>query len=202
MPAFQIFYGPVINPVSLKAYDILPKAVFAVNEYGNIEWLFKEVEPHNLQDVLASKGYVDVDVVELKDGQFLLPGFVDTHTVRSAAQCPIEQTADKVSLGSTRRKYRTWGCKSAYFSCDLSFNNNFSGGQYQLLDWLKNVTFPTESKFADVNFARKTYESVVKRLVNGGVRHPICCMVAPDGDPDDHRLLLWNFAPRGNQGFG
>ena len=70
-----------------------------------------------------------------------------------------------------------------------------SGGQFQLLEWLKRVTFPTESKFADVDFARKTYESVVTRLINGGVRHPMCCMIAPDGDTDYHRLLLWNTAP-------
>lgn len=98
MLPFQIFYGAVINPVSLRTYDILPKAVFAVNEYGSIAWLFKEVEPHNLQEILASKGYVDVDIVELKDGQFFLPGFVDTHTVRSAAQCH-EQAADKGITG-------------------------------------------------------------------------------------------------------
>lgn len=35
------------------------------------------------------------------------------------------------------------------------------GQQYELLDWLSNITFPRERMFADVNYARKTYNSVV-----------------------------------------
>lgn len=45
-----------------------------------------------------------------------------------------------------------------------------SGQQYELLDWLENVTFPMESKFSDAEFARKTYPSVVQRFINAGVR--------------------------------
>jgi len=44
-----------------------------------------------------------------------------------------------------------------------------SGGQYQLLDWLQKVTFPMESKFKDVDFATKTYKSVVRRIIDNGV---------------------------------
>jgi guanine deaminase len=45
-----------------------------------------------------------------------------------------------------------------------------SGQQYELLDWLKHVTFPMESKFSDVDFAKRTYERVVPRFINSGVR--------------------------------
>jgi guanine deaminase len=44
-----------------------------------------------------------------------------------------------------------------------------SGQQYALLEWLKHVTFPMESKFADVDFARKVYEMVIPRYINSGV---------------------------------
>ena len=43
------------------------------------------------------------------------------------------------------------------------------GQQYELLDWLDNVTFPMESKFKDPSFARKAYPSVVRRIIDSGV---------------------------------
>jgi guanine deaminase len=48
------------------------------------------------------------------------------------------------------------------------------GQSYQLLDWLKCLTFPTETKFADLEYARKVYEEVVKRNLAVGVSAPIC----------------------------
>ncbi|KAK7693766.1 hypothetical protein QCA50_003338 [Cerrena zonata] len=47
------------------------------------------------------------------------------------------------------------------------------GQQYELLDWLAEVTFPMESRFRDVNFARKAYPSVVRRIINCGTT--TCC---------------------------
>ncbi len=80
-----IFYGALINPVSLTSYDALPHAVLSVSrQTGNIDWVEKDVPASSLQDVLAQHGVVDmsdVELVELKDGEFLMPGFIDTHTV-------------------------------------------------------------------------------------------------------------------------
>lgn len=42
------------------------------------------------------------------------------------------------------------------------------GQQYELLDWLQHVTFPRERRFEDSRYARKTYESVVQRLIDSG----------------------------------
>lgn len=42
------------------------------------------------------------------------------------------------------------------------------GQQYELLDWLQHVTFPRERRFEDARYARKTYESVVQRLIDSG----------------------------------
>ncbi|KDR73640.1 hypothetical protein GALMADRAFT_100454 [Galerina marginata CBS 339.88] len=133
----SIYYGAIVNPISLTSYSASPRCLLAVNAAGNIDWVVDDVEPHELQETLAAKGYVDVDVVALKDGEFLIPGFIDTHT--HAPQVP----------------------------------NMGTGGQYQLLDWLKYVTFPMESKFSNLEFARKTYESVVRRVIDSGTT--TCC---------------------------
>jgi len=44
-----------------------------------------------------------------------------------------------------------------------------SGQQYELLDWLYEVTFPMEARFDDVDFARRAYDVIVKRIINSGV---------------------------------
>ncbi|RDB22164.1 Guanine deaminase [Hypsizygus marmoreus] len=138
MPRTQtIYYGAVINPQSLTAYQALPHCLLAVGPIGTIDWIVDDVQEYELQDALAAKGCIDVDVVALRAGEFLMPGFVDTHT--HAPQSP----------------------------------NIGSGQQYELLDWLNHVTFPMEAKFADVEFARHTYESVVRRSLDSGTT--TCC---------------------------
>lgn len=42
------------------------------------------------------------------------------------------------------------------------------GQQYELLDWLQNVTFPQEKRFEDPIYATKTYHSVVQRMLDTG----------------------------------
>lgn len=81
-----IFYGSVINPISLVSYSASPLCLLAVDTLGNIDWLVDDVEPHNLQETLASKGYIDSEVIALREGEFIIPGFIDTHTVRSASK--------------------------------------------------------------------------------------------------------------------
>ena len=61
-------------------------------------------------------------------------------------------------------------CLPAPKASDVS---SFSrGGQYELMDWLDKVTFPTEAKFVDVDFARHVYQSVVRRTLDAGVIFP------------------------------
>ncbi|GAA5976502.1 hypothetical protein JCM10908_005522 [Rhodotorula pacifica] len=47
------------------------------------------------------------------------------------------------------------------------------GQQYELLDWLDNLTFPAEAKFADAAHARRVYDSVVERVISTGTT--TCC---------------------------
>ena len=48
-----------------------------------------------------------------------------------------------------------------------------SGQQYELLDWLANVTFPTEAKFQDVEFAKRMYKKVVRTFIDAGVSYSL-----------------------------
>lgn len=50
------------------------------------------------------------------------------------------------------------------------FLNVGAGQQYELLDWLENVTFPTEANFKDLDFATKAYTKIVGRIIDAGVR--------------------------------
>ncbi|KAH9981327.1 hypothetical protein BGW80DRAFT_1454222 [Lactifluus volemus] len=140
MPPSQIptiFYGPVVNPRSISSYQALPNCLLAIGPSGDIEWIEEDVHHTTLEAALARRGSLDVPLVILQDGEFILPGFVDTHT--HAPQVP----------------------------------NIGSGQQYELLDWLTEVTFPMETRFADVDFARRAYELIVKRIINSGTT--TCC---------------------------
>jgi guanine deaminase len=76
-----VFYGALVNPVDLTSHQALPRAALAVSDKGEIAWIEEDVESSSLQNVLAAHGWLNADVVELRLGEFLLPGFVDTHTV-------------------------------------------------------------------------------------------------------------------------
>lgn len=76
-----VFYGALVNPKSLTSYEALPNCLLAVSRTGAIEWVVKDVHGPMVEQVMAQKGCIDADVVELKRGEFIMPGFVDTHTV-------------------------------------------------------------------------------------------------------------------------
>ena len=82
-----LFYGALVSPTSLSSYIASPHALLAVSKSsGRIAWVEEDVPAAVLQDTLAKHGILveDVDLIELKRGEFLLPGFIDTHTV-----CPL-----------------------------------------------------------------------------------------------------------------
>ncbi|CAL1705159.1 unnamed protein product [Somion occarium] len=136
-----LFYGGLITPETLTSYRALPKALLSVSRTtGVIEWVEDDVPSYTLQETLAKHGLelnADVELIELKDGEFLMPGFIDTHT--HAPQVP----------------------------------NIGSGQQHELLDWLAEVTFPMESRFQDIKFARRAYNAVVRRIIDCGTT--TCC---------------------------
>ncbi|KAL5533102.1 hypothetical protein ACEPAF_4878 [Sanghuangporus sanghuang] len=146
MSTISIFCGAIIDPQSLTEYTVLPRALLAVDPTGTIAWIEREVDSCDIQKIInqrlselkASFGEdVHVFVTELQDGEFILPGLVDTHT--HAPQVP----------------------------------NMGSGQQYELLDWLENVTFPMESRFRDAEFAKMVYPEIVRRFIAFGTT--TCC---------------------------
>lgn len=82
-----------------------------------------------------------------------------------------------------------------------SINNVVRGGQYELLDWLKNVTFPKEAQFKEEEYAKEVYPDVVRRSLDCGVRysplvHWILFMLRAS---DDDVMLLRYPSPRSYQ---
>ncbi|THH30367.1 hypothetical protein EUX98_g3820 [Antrodiella citrinella] len=80
-----VFYGPLVTPTtgSLSSYLAIPNAALSVSrDTGTIQWIEEDVHPSALQDVMAKYGIVgeDLFLVELQTGEFLIPGFIDTHT--------------------------------------------------------------------------------------------------------------------------
>ncbi|KAI0934761.1 hypothetical protein AcV5_006501 [Taiwanofungus camphoratus] len=134
-----VYYGGLITPGTLTEYIALPHALLSVSgSTGEIEWIEEDVPESMLQNVLAKHGMLSgFDLLALKLGEFLMPGFIDTHT--HAPQVP----------------------------------NIGSGQQHELLDWLSEVTFPMESRFANIDFAREAYQSVVRRIIDYGTT--TCC---------------------------
>ncbi|GJJ13807.1 hypothetical protein Clacol_008064 [Clathrus columnatus] len=133
-----VIYGSLITPQDPYVASYLPQALLYI-ENGIIQWMEEQVEPHELSSVMSAHGLEeeDIDIIRLQRGQFLMPGFIDTHT--HAPQFP--------NLGR--------------------------GGQYELLDWLSNLTFPTEAKFADREHAKAVYIKVVNQLLDCGTT--TCC---------------------------
>lgn len=166
-----------MHATDLTTLQCLPRALLAVNEDGAIDWIIDDVDPASLQEAALTKGWSldDVDFVELSEGEFLCPGFVDTHTVRtfrfSRKQCNVELIWRGRELACTA--VPEYGHVSRVSSPRLGWRLMTivvcRGQQYELLDWLANVTFPTEARFADVEYAKKAYNSVVQRVLNCGV---------------------------------
>ncbi len=77
-----IFYGPLVNPKSLSSFQALPRCLISVGASGHIDWIEEFVHESALQNVLAKHASIDIRLVILRHGEFILPGFVDTHTVR------------------------------------------------------------------------------------------------------------------------
>eukprot|EP01133_Synstelium_polycarpum_P011491 gene11491-13403_t len=56
------------------------------------------------------------------------------------------------------------------------YHNAGTGTDLPLLKWLEKYTFPTESKFRDIDFAKNVYSKVVNRMIKNGTT--TCCYYA------------------------
>jgi guanine deaminase len=78
-----IFYGALVNPKSLSSFQALPRCLLAVDASGHVIWIEEDVLDGAVPAVIARHGSANIPLVTLRRGDFVLPGFVDTHTVRT-----------------------------------------------------------------------------------------------------------------------
>jgi len=81
MSSPTVFYGAVINPKSIANYDAHPRCLVAVSKTGTIEWIVEDVVDSKVEEVMGQHGWMNAEVIDLKQGEFIIPGFIDTHTV-------------------------------------------------------------------------------------------------------------------------
>ncbi|KAK7723309.1 hypothetical protein SLS57_004503 [Botryosphaeria dothidea] len=131
----QAFYGPIIHSVTATEVQICQKGLLLVGPDGKIALFREHVEKAQVAALIAEygTGAGSLRIRYLERGQFLIPGFVDTHN--HAPQ---------------------WAQRG-------------TGRGLLLLDWLNEITFPHEGKFADPVYARKTYSSCVDGFLRQGI---------------------------------
>lgn len=109
-----VYYGSLINPTTLTSYEASPNCLIAVSSQGNIDWIVHDVIDSLVQETLLQKGSLDAEVTVLHPGQFLMPGFIDTHTVwrfysipyveadASSSMLPKPPTSERMSINRHR----------------------------------------------------------------------------------------------------
>ena len=83
--------GAIVSPVDRRSYDALTRAFLYVGEDGVIKAI-KRISPAaaagDVDAFLAEVGHCgELERLDLARGEFVIPGFVDTHTVRLLCHC-------------------------------------------------------------------------------------------------------------------
>ncbi|OLN85852.1 putative guanine deaminase 2 [Colletotrichum chlorophyti] len=123
------FHGAVIHSLGSDQVEMLERAGLVVGSDGRISHFYRDISVEELSESIPG----DVQLHKLPKGEFLVPGFVDTHN--HAPQ---------------------WAMRGL-------------GQGLHILDWLEQVTFPHEARFADSDYARKVYESCVEGFLKQGI---------------------------------
>lgn len=134
MDSIQVFHGPIVHSLSLQTLQVLDNAVLIVDGTGTINAL--DTSERLVKYILKELGISEEANIEyhpLAPGEFLLPGFIDTHN--HAPQ---------------------WMQRGL-------------GQGMQILDWLRQITFPNEARFTDVEHARQVYSSCVSGFLRQGI---------------------------------
>lgn len=128
-----VFHGTVIHSLGPTSLEILEDALLVVGSDGTIQSLDAGVSSASVPGALASRGLDADEVRYLGRGEFLIPGFVDTHN-----HAP---------------QYAQRGL----------------GQSMHILDWLDQVTFPNEARFADLGYAERVYFACVDGFLRQGI---------------------------------
>ncbi|KAF2024457.1 Metallo-dependent hydrolase [Setomelanomma holmii] len=127
MTSTVVFQGSVIHSQNSSTLEILDGATLIVQN-GLITAFHKTIDhlpPGTIPD--------NAQVHHLPAGNFLFPGFVDTHN--HAPQWPMRGR----------------------------------GQGLHILDWLDQVTFPVEARFADPEYASRIYDSTIDDFLRHGI---------------------------------
>ncbi|KAL4801262.1 hypothetical protein BDV18DRAFT_149660 [Aspergillus unguis] len=122
-----VFQGAVVHSTDPDHLELLDDATLVVKD-GRIQALYKTAD-----QVPADGIPPHASIHRLPRGDFLIPGFVDTHN--HAPQWPMRGL----------------------------------GQGLHILDWLNEITFPIEARFADPVYARTIYEQTVDDFLRQGI---------------------------------
>ncbi|KAL4994878.1 hypothetical protein BDV10DRAFT_175844 [Aspergillus recurvatus] len=125
MASVLVFQGAAIHSTDPEHLEILDNATLVVTD-GRITAFSKSSESH---DAIPT----NAQIYRLPPGEFLIPGFVDTHN--HAPQWPMRGL----------------------------------GQGLHILDWLSEITFPVEARFADPAYAATMYEQTVDDFLRQGI---------------------------------
>jgi guanine deaminase len=75
------YHGTIIHSISLTELEILEKGLLVLSTSGKILQIEKHIEPHDIDNTLRKYGLSPsrTSIHRLSRGEFLLPGFIDTH---------------------------------------------------------------------------------------------------------------------------
>ncbi|KAF2832854.1 Metallo-dependent hydrolase [Ophiobolus disseminans] len=127
MTSTSVFQGAAIHSQDQTSFEILDEATLVITN-GRITAFFKSsshIPPGAIPE--------DATFYNLPHGDFLMPGFIDTHN--HAPQWPMRGR----------------------------------GQGLHILDWLDQVTFPVEARFADPKYASRIYEDTVDDFLRHGI---------------------------------
>jgi hypothetical protein len=88
MPRRTIYHAPLIHSIDQTTLQYQTQTLLCVSPGGIIEWIEQDVPPSRIQEVASKYGVLlgdggeDVEIVEFGEGEFLVNGMIDTHTVR------------------------------------------------------------------------------------------------------------------------
>ncbi|KAL4787177.1 hypothetical protein BJX76DRAFT_319096 [Aspergillus varians] len=128
MASVLVFQGAAIHSTDPENLEILENATIVVTD-GRITAFYKSPDQILAGDAIPP----DAPIHRLPRGEFLIPGFVDTHN--HAPQWPMRGL----------------------------------GQGLHILDWLSEITFPIEARFADSAYATKIYEQTVDDFLRQGI---------------------------------
>lgn len=84
----RAFHGAVVHSLSPSELEYLPEALLVVSPHGAIDFFEKNIKADDVPRFLQEND-LQVNVISLDRGEYLMPGFVDAHTRAFPARPPF-----------------------------------------------------------------------------------------------------------------